>query len=219
MTGYLRTIKTTAVNAIEQSFTSRYPAPDAGGGTSQQPFVSVEYPVEEAQYPAVWVDFEPSELRTVGIAYTQMDPQGNAYARWRFTGHAVFTIVALSSNERDMIYDQLVSMTAFAAQSDFPSLFRQVIEAAPMVASVWSFDTVEDRSSAAAPGTPWGTMDVIYERGFALQVIGEFVTDPVAQDLIALSGIQVIMNELGFPDTTIISLPSGSVTNLPLGPA
>jgi hypothetical protein len=215
VTGYLRTIKTTAVNAVEQSFQSRYPPPDADGGTSRQPFVSIEYPVEQASYPAIWVDYEGSELRTVGIAYTQQDPQGNAYARWRFAGHVVFTIVAMSSNERDMIYDQLISVTAFAAQSSFPSTFRKVTEDAPLVASVWAFDTVEDRPSAAAPGTPWGTMEVIYERGFAVQVIGEFVSDPYTQAMVNLSEIQVVMNEYGFPDQTIIAIPSGQVTNTP----
>jgi hypothetical protein len=215
MSGYLRTIKTTAVQAIEQSFTSRYPAPDAGGGTSRQPFVSVEYPVEQAHYPAIWVDYEGAELRTVGIAYTQSDTQGNSYARWRFAGHVVFTIVAMSSNERDMIYDQLISMTAFAAQSSYPSTFRSVTENAPLVASVWSFDTVEDRPSAAAPGTPWGTTEVIYERGFAVQVLGEFVTDPYTTALVELSEIQVVMTEQGFPDQTIIDIPSGQVTTTP----
>lgn len=215
MTGYLRTIKTTAVQAVQQSFTSRYPEPDADGGTARQPFVSIEYPVEEANYPAVWVDFETAELRNVGIAYTQVDAHNNAYARWRFTGHAVFTIVALSSNERDMIYDQMISMTAFAAQSSFPSTFRQVVEAAPLVASVWSYDTIEERANAAAPGTPWGSMEVIYERGFALQVYGEFVTDPYSQALVLLEGIDVVMNMEGFPDTTIIQIPSGEFTSSP----
>lgn len=207
MSGYLRTVKTTAVRAVQQSFESRYPEPDSGGGTSGQPFVSIEYPVDQAGYPAVWVDFETSELRTVGIAYTQSDAQGNAYARWRFAGHAVFTVVALSSNECDMIFDQLVGMTAFAAQSTFPSEFRRVTEDAPLVASIWSFDSVEPRASAAAPGTPWGTMEVIYERGFAVQVIGEFVSDPYTQALVDLSGIQVVVNEQGFPDSTIIQIP------------
>lgn len=215
MSGYLRTIKTTAVQAVQESFTSRYPEPDAAGGTSAQPFVSVEYPVEQAHYPAIWIDYEGSELRTVGIAYTQVDDRGNAYARWRFAGHVVFTIVALSSNERDMVYDQLISMTAFAAQSSFPSTFRRVTEDAPLVASVWSFDTVEDRPGAAAPGTPWGTMEVIYERGFAVQVLGEFVTDPYSQALVTLSEIDVVMNEQGFPDTTIIRVPSGQFTTTP----
>lgn len=198
MSGFLRTVKTTAVQAIQQSFQAAYPEPDPQGG-ERDLFVSIEYPVDEAQYPAVWVDYEGGELRTVGIAYTEQDAQGNAYARWRFAGHVVFTVVALSSNERDMLYDQLIAMTAFAAQSDFPSQFRQVIENAPLVASVWSFDTVEDRAPAAAPGTPWGTMDIIYERGFALQVIGEFVSDPNTYELVTLSEIQVIQTPEGYP--------------------
>lgn len=208
MSGYLRTIKTTAVQAISTSFQARYPEPDPDGG-ARGVFVSVEYPVEEAQYPAVWVDYEGSELRTVGIAYTELDAQGNAFTRWRFAGHVVFTVVALSSNERDMLYDQLIAMTAFASQAEFPSDFRQVVENAPLVASVWSFDSVEDRPPASAPGTPWGTMDVIYERGFALQVIGEFVSDPNTAQLVTLSEIQVTMTPLGYPDQeTLISITS-----------
>jgi hypothetical protein len=208
VSGYLRTLKTTAVQAIQQSFQVKYPEPDAEGGT-RNPFVSIEYPVEEAQYPAIWVDYEGAELRTVGIAYTEMDAQGNVYARWRFAGHIVFTVVALSSNERDMIYDQMVALTAFAAQSDFPSTFRQVVEEAPLVAAVWSFDTVEDRQPAAAPGTPWGTMDLIYERGFALQVIGEFVSDPNSYDLVNLAEIQVVATEQGYPDNqSVINITS-----------
>jgi hypothetical protein len=203
VSGFLRTIKTTAVNAVEQSFLVRYPAPDAEGG-AKAPFVSMEYPVKEAQYPAVWVEYEPAELRTVGIAYTESDASGAVYARWRFAGHVSFTIVALASNECDLVYDQLIAMTAFAAQSDFPSTFRQVVEAAPLVASVWSFDSVEDRPSSAMVGTPWGTLDPIYERGFALQVIGEFVSDPFNPMLVNLAEIQVVATAEGLPDSTSV---------------
>ncbi len=199
----MRTIKTTAVQAIQQSFEISYPAPDAEGG-DRPPFVSVEYPVEQAQYPAIWVDYEGAELRTVGIAYTETDATGAAYARWRFAGHVAFTIVALSSNERDLVYDQLLGLTAFAAQSEFPSTFRQVVEGAPLVASVWSFDSVEDRPSSAMTGTPWGTLEVIYERGFALQVIGEFVSDPFSPSLVNLAEIQVVATAEGFPDQSSV---------------
>jgi hypothetical protein len=203
MTGFMRTIKTTAVQAIQQSFEVAYPAPDAEGG-AKRPFVSVEYPVTEAEYPAIWVDYEGAELRTVGIAYTETDATGAAYARWRFAGHVAFTIVALTSNERDLVYDQLLGLTAFAAQSEFPSVFRKVVEDAPLVAAVWSFDSVEDRPPSAAPGTPWNTMEVIYERGFALQVIGEFVSDPFNPELVNLAEIQVVATMEGVPDQTSV---------------
>lgn len=208
MSGYLRTIKSMAVEAVQQAFAAQYPEPDPEGGT-QPLFISVEYPVKEASYPAIWVDYEGSELRTVGIAYTEQDAQGNVYARWRFAGHVTFTMVAMSSNERDMLYDQLVAITAYAAQSDFPSRFRQVVEGSDLVACEWSFDTVEDRSPAAAPGTPWGTMEIIYERGIALQVIGEFVSDPNTYELVNLSEIVVVATPYGEPDeSTVIDITS-----------
>ena len=205
MSGFLRSLKTSAVQAIEQSFQVRYPEPDPAGGT-RPPYVSVEYPVDQAQYPAIWVDYEGAELRNVGIAYTEQDPAGNAYARWKFAGHVTFTIVALTSNERDMVYDQLVSLTAFAAQSSFPSQFRQVVEANPLIASTWGWDSVEDRAVAAAPGTPWGTMDVIYERGFAVQVVGEFVSDPVTYELAVLEEIQVTATDQFYPGAPPLSV-------------
>lgn len=203
MSGYLRTIKSMAVEAVRQAFAAQYPEPDPEGGT-RDVFVSIEYPVEQASYPAIWVDYEGSELRTVGIAYTEQDADGNVYARWRFAGHVTFTTVAMTSNERDMLYDQLVAITAYAAQSDWPSRFRQVVESNDLVACEWSFDQVEDRSPAAAPGTPWGTMEVIYERGIALQVIGEFVSDPNTYELVNLAEIRVLATLPGTPDETSI---------------
>jgi hypothetical protein len=203
VSGFLRTIKASAVEAIKASFLAAYPEPDPAGG-QQELYVSIEYPVDEANYPAVWVDYEGAELRTVGIAYTETDASGNVFTRWTFAGHITFTVVAMSSNERDMLYDQLISMTAFASQPDAPSSFRQNVEANDLVACVWSFDTVEERPPAAAPGTPWGSMDVIYERGFALQVKGEFVSDPVTLQLVSLSMIQVVATPQGYPDQSSV---------------
>jgi hypothetical protein len=192
--GYLRTIKTTAVGAIQSAFQVIYPEDDASGG-SQMPYVSIEYPIRQADYPGVWIDYEPAMLQTAGINYTELDSEGNFVARWRFQGHATFTVGALSSNERDEIYDQLIAMTAFAAQSDAPGPFRSYVEAQTLVATTWSYDAVEARGTYAAPGTPWGTDEVIYETGIALQVIGEFVTDPVTLQLVDLREIQVTMTD------------------------
>ena len=63
---------------------------------------------------------------------------------------------------------------------------------------------MEDRSPAAAPGTPWGTMEVIYERGLALQVIGEFVSDPNTYELVNLSEIVVVSTPYGQPDESSV---------------
>jgi len=211
--GYLRTIKTTAQNALQQAFLIFYPETDPDGG-DQPVYISLEYPVDQAHIPAIWVEFEPTDLRTAGIAYTETDADNNIFTRWRFAGSASFTVAAMSSNERDMIYDQLVALVAFASQSDVASVFRQTVQNANLIATTWSFDTIESRGEAAAPGTPWGTDEVMYERGIALQVLGEFVTDPYTRQLVNLSEIQIVMTPEGFPDgQSIINITQNTATD------
>lgn len=199
--GYLRTIKTTATEALQAAFQVAYPETDPAGG-NKAVYISQEYPVEKAHIPAVWVEFEPTDLRTAGIAYTETDASGNLYTRWRFAGSASFTVAAMSSNERDMIYDQMIALVAFASQSEAPSVWRQTIEGSDLIATTWSYDTIESRGGAAAPGTPWGTDEVMYERGIALQVLGEFVTNPITLDLVNLSEIAITLTDTGAEDTT-----------------
>lgn len=194
--GYLRVIKTGAVDALNRAFRIAYPEPDDAGGV-QAPFVSIDYPVDPGSYPGIWVDFETAMLQTAGIDHTEMLADGTVLTRWRFQGWAVFTTVALNSNECDAIYDQLVALTAYAAQSEVPSTFREVIDANGLVTTTWSYDTIEGRGQSAAPGTPWGTTEIIYERGIALKVIGEFVTSPAAPtyELVPLSKIIITAQE------------------------
>lgn len=188
MTGYIRTIKTLAVNSVQQTFDINYPEPDPDGG--QQPsYVSVEFPVEKAHYPGIWVDYEDAMLQAIAINHIELNADMQPLTRWKFQGHTTFTIVSFSSNERDMIYDELIAQIAFAAQSDAPSTFRQYIENNALVNTTWSYDVIESRGNSAGPGTPWGSNEWVYERTFALQVTGDFATDPATGSLVPLKEI------------------------------
>jgi hypothetical protein len=202
--GFLRTIKAGTVTALQQALTWQYPEADAAGG-AQAPYISVEYPVNAGDYPGVWVDFETTMLQVAGLDYTEMNPEGQILTRWRFQGYSSFTITALNSNECDELYDQMVALTAFAAQSDYPSAFRSAVEDNALVSTTWSFDTVEQRGNNAAPGTPWGTDEMIYERGMALKVIGEFVTSPVTLQLYSLREIIVTGQAENYPADKFIA--------------
>lgn len=208
MTGYLRTIKTAAVTALQQSFAITYPENDPAGGI-QPAYVSVEFPVNAAQVPAIWVDYEPAMLQTAGVNYTEVDGNNVPVTRWRFQGHAVFDIIAFSSNERDLIYDELIALVAFAAQSDVPSTFRQNVENNNLVDTTWSFDQIESRAESAAPGTPWGSDEWIYERGIALQIVGDFATDPQTGALVDLREILVTGTDEEDGNATTLSIGGG----------
>jgi hypothetical protein len=188
--GYLRELKTLAQQAISQAFTITYPETDPQGGT-RPVYCSLEYPVSPAAYPALWVTYAPAQLQTAGISYTENDAAGNWYARWRFSGTISFTVAALANNERDLIYDQLVSIIAFASQSQVPSTFRQFVENSPLLEVTWSYDSLESSGHSEAPGTPWGTIEVIYEDTVSIQVTGEFTSDPVSLALVPLREIIV----------------------------
>jgi hypothetical protein len=196
--GFLRIIKTGSVAALQSAFTLSYPEQDPAGA-SYTPHISIDYPVAPGAYPGIWVDFEVSMLQIAGIDYIEYLPDGvTPLTRWRFQGFAVFTVIALNSNECDGVYDQLVALTAFAAQSEYPSTFRDAIDGNGLVNTTWSYDTVEGRGQSAAPGTPWGTDDVIYERGIALKVVGEFTTNPATQEIVPLREIIITgQDELG----------------------
>ena len=214
--GYLRLIKTGTVDALRQAFQLEYPEQDEAGGI-RPVHVSLDYPVEPGAYPGVWVDFETSLLQTAGIDHTETLDDGTVAAHWRFQGYAVFTIVALNSNECDGIYDQLVALTSFASQSEYPSVFRSTVDANGLVNTTWSYDRAEGRGQNAAPGTPWGSSDIVYERGVALQVIGEFYTAPESGQpagIVPLSRIVVTAQEEigGEPagDPWTLTIPPGS---------
>jgi hypothetical protein len=189
--GFLRTIKAATADALRSSFDLLYPEQDAAGG-SRRPYVTLSYPVERAHYPGVWTDFEVSLLQTVGLDHTEVDSAGDILTRWRFQGYATFTVVSLNNNENDLIWDELIALTAWAAQSDYPSSFREAVESNALVAATWTYDTVEMRGGGQSPGTPWGSDEVIYERGMALKVVGEFTTSPVTLAMVPLSEIVVI---------------------------
>jgi hypothetical protein len=189
--GFLRLIKTGAVGALQASLTFIYPENDAAGG-AKKPYVSMDYPRSPGNYPGVWVDFEVSLLQIAGIDHIEMLPDGSVLTRWRFQGYITFTVIALdNSNECDGLYDQVIALTAFAAQSSYPSAFRTAVEENPLVATTWIFDKIEGRGQSSAPGTPWGSDEIVYERGLALQVVGEFVTNPLTTALVDLREIIV----------------------------
>jgi hypothetical protein len=203
----LRVIKATTASALEACFALDYPEQDQAGG-AQPPYVSLSYPVDKAKYPGVWADFEVSLLQTVGLDHTETDASGAVLTRWRFQGYAVFTVVSLNNNENDMIWDELIALTAWAAQSDYPSPFRQAIESNPLVSTTWTYDTIDPRAGGASPGTPWGTDEVIYERGMALKVVGEFTTSPLTRQIVPLSEIIVVGQPVieGVPDSDPFTL-------------
>src|SRR5262252_2465856 len=125
---YLAPLKTMLVEAVKTTFDDAYPEPDF-----RNVHCSIEYPIDKMHYPGVWVDYtDADKLKIAGVdhkEYHDYDPQGfQPYTRWKFSGYASCTVTALTSWERDRLYDELVATFAFGKENHERSRFRKVIE-------------------------------------------------------------------------------------------
>lgn len=193
---YLRFLKTMVKEALQKTFDSEYP-----NTRFRNVHTSVEYPIEVQEYPSIWVDYEDSaSLAIAGVSHIEYTPDGHGNflsgTRWRFQGYVSLTLVALTSQERDELYDEVVRVLAFGRQNAATAQFRQYVENNDFIACNFDFDQIEPKGSVAAPGTPWGTDELIYERGLNMEVLGEFVVDDYDGVLVPLSKVLFTAQEV-----------------------
>lgn len=193
---YIAPLKTLLVEAIQGTFDSVYPV-----AKFRNMHASLEYPVEPHDYPSLWIDYDDSQpLLRAGIAHVEtVSPVDGTtvtpFTRWRFQGYASITVVALTSLERDELFDEVVRVVAFGNEDSVVGRFKDTIANNDLIAANLQTDKIDVRGSAAAPGTPWGTDEMMYERSLNLEIIGEFVPDPATGTLVPLSRIAVIPQE------------------------
>jgi hypothetical protein len=154
----------------------------------------MEYPVDTQQYPSIWVDYDDTQaLLKAGIRHEEtISPVDNTtvvtpFTRFRFQGYISMTVVALTSLERDRLFDEIVSVVAFSLEDTPRGRFAANFASNDLIAANLNTDKIQPRGSAAAPGTPWSTDELIYERTLNVEVIGEFVPDMGTNTLIPLS--------------------------------
>lgn len=158
--------------------------------------VEVNFPTVPTDFPSVWVDFDPiGPLRPVGIGHYEDSAVTGGFrrvGRWSFAGNVTYTAAAMSSLERDRLYDQLVSIIAFGTVDQERGQFRSIMESDPLIQVGVNFDEIDQRGFSAAPGTPWGTDEMMYEATLGIQVQGEFVSAATGTVLLPISSIAVI---------------------------
>lgn len=190
---FITHLKTALVEALKKTFDGEYVEEDF-----RNLRVSIEYPVERQDYPGIWVDFDiEGQLQNAGVDHREYTPDSEDEStvrrvmRWTFQGYGSFTIVALSSFERDRLFDEMVRVLAFGTESEQTSQFRAFIEDNEYLALNIDFDQIGVAGTAALPGTPWGTEEVVYEVTIRMEVMGEIVSDVATGTLVPLSSVVV----------------------------
>lgn len=196
--GYLTALKTAVVKALQKTFNSTSVAREF-----RKIRVSIEYPIEKQHYPSIWVNYEDQDtLRVASIDHREFvlddpdDPTSPMHevTRWLFSGEITLTVAALSSRERDGLYDEFVRMFAFARVEHDATDLRTLIETNELIVIVVNWDELRPHGDGAAPGTPWNTPDeVIYEKSIGFDVEGEFVSDATGDNSVLVRLAQIIV--------------------------
>jgi len=180
------------IESLHSIFNGNYPEADFRNVN-----VTVDFPMLPQNYPGVWVQFQDNQdLERAGIDEheTVVDDNGiqRQVVRWKFGGSFVFTVSALSSAERDRLFDEIVRVFAFSGIDQSPAgQLKILIETNDLIGIVLNYDVLTPSGEGATPGTPWDTNEVIYEKTLSIEMVGEFVSDAKSSVLYPLSRVIV----------------------------
>ena len=188
---YLLKLKTLLTDGLRQTFDANYPEEDFRNIN-----IGMEFPVEKQDYPAIWVDYIPvGDLRKVGIGHIEYDEgptRARSFTRWEFQGHASFTVLALTSFERDRLHDEVVRVMAFGKEIPATNEYRSYIEENEFLGVNFDWDEISVRGMSNTIGTPWQTEEIIYEVEIVMECLGDFASDSLTSTLLPLKEIRVV---------------------------
>lgn len=153
-------------------------------------YIDLEYPMEEAQYPGIWVQFSATQLTRAGISHELPIRHGDGWAliqEWMFTGRITLSLAAMKSLDRDRLADLIISNLAFARAPDLiltkpeedTKQYRSLITALgqnPYVSITLNTDTILPGGQDVNPGAPWAGGDnvLVYTDSYAVDALGYF---------------------------------------------
>lgn len=177
--GFIEAVKRTLVISLRRALT------DSGLSLNDQRLhVDMEYPFEEASYPAAWVQFSFTDLIDSGLGHVQkviVDDQEVDVRQWRYRGQVTITFMALSSLDRDRIADKFISVYAFS-DVDYSGItsagssthFLQELASSPYVSLTLQSGTLRPRGQSTSVGVPWDPGQLVYEDSYNFNLEGEF---------------------------------------------
>jgi hypothetical protein len=201
---FLAELLTVLEQGLKKTFTDIYPVHDFRGV-----HVSLDYPVEEINYPGIWVGFDfTADIGSVGINHKEFieeiineQVRFGEVARWRFEGEATFTLAALSSLTRARLLDEVIKTIGFGRLTIDLNPFHKWIDENPLIGVNLNHERLSIRGLTESSPTPWDTDDLIYEVTVAAPCVGEFVSTPSGV-LVPLSEVRIYPYAEGTPDPT-----------------
>lgn len=179
-------VKTTLVEALRLVFAAH---PD---DILKNTKVDIDFPMTEAEYPAIIVRFYERSIKNAGVGHFEMlpeldvngDPTGfyYKYEHRLYNGDIEFAIYALSSYDRDLLADALVQTLTMADLEAYTNQFLDRVYQANPVSVPVSKDHYINLNTDEIMGfgetqqiAPWNPEDVmVYQTSYRIPIFGEF---------------------------------------------
>lgn len=187
---YKTFVKTALVLALREQFKNH---PDA---SMRRTKVSVDYPNTQASYPTVIVRFFEREITNMGVGHVETifvdeaETKTWPFKHFLYTGDIEFAILALSSKDRDLISDSLVTVLALSDPNRPTDFFSRIYAPAfdlnpsdALKSFRWNFvnlntDRILGFGETQNPA-PWLTEDQLqYQSSYRVGIFGEFYSLP-----------------------------------------
>lgn len=167
---FIVNIKTAIVTALRNTLDNKdYPDSKIRGIQ-----IHMEYPVKEADYPGIWVEFILTKLTAASIGGQYYLKDDVLTQQWLFEGTIRLTILALSNYERDVYASQLLQMLAFGPMNPISGIFHEYLKSADSkIGIAINSDTLSIGGQQTAFGTPWDDEQIYYQDTYSMQCIGE----------------------------------------------
>lgn len=156
--------------------------------------ISIEYSEEAEDWPFVLVQVRPTVITWTGItpdeivnAGTEDSPTWKRIRQGRFEASCMLQIMALTSAERDRIWDNLILLIMMGRTRSLTRSFYSVIETNDLVGITINEASVRPIGDTISVGTPWDPEMLSYEATIEFDMTGVFYADEFNEDLVALT--------------------------------
>ena len=155
--------KIATVEAITAAFSALGPTSSNTTKDLVPRSVTIEYPVEEIAWPAVYVQFRPTLTQYTGLnpdSFVAIKNEQGQTTSWEqvrqgyFEGAFDLQILAMASEERDKIWETLINFFIMNNMDPASTAFYNSIAENDLIAITFAQGSVLQVGDTVSPGTP-----------------------------------------------------------------
>lgn len=189
-------VKVAIVEALNAAFDALGARADSNTKDLTPKSVTIEYPMVEVQWPAVFVQFRPTKVQWSGMfpdEFTVVSGQqtGTSSRVGYFEGNIDLQILALRSEERDRLWDSLYNLVLMNPGSPASAAFYNSLYDNDLIGITLLPSTVGNLGDTVAMGTPFSPEELTYEASIRIPCIGDFYEAKYNQQSTVLTNVTV----------------------------